>query len=119
MPLKAFYLFIFADRPREAKDWLEKLASPESRIGTERFTDRFKGMTSAREEEEAKKALSDAWELYHKKKDTLGGTKKYKEILERYSGTEYMKTRVPPRRSRTWAAAATRSRIRASRKTAS
>jgi serine/threonine-protein kinase len=96
MALKAFYLYIFADRLREAKDWLEKLPSPESRIGTERFTDRFKGMTSAREEEEAKKAFGEAWELFHRKKDALGGTRKFKEILERYSGTEYMRAKVPP-----------------------
>ena len=96
LPLKAFYLYIFADRPREAKDWLDKLTSPESKIGTERFTDRFKGLTSAREEEDAKKAFGEAWDLFHKKKDSVGGSKKFKEILERYSGTEYMKTRVPP-----------------------
>src|SRR5436190_2449745 len=96
LPLKAFYLFIFADRPREAKDWLEKLTTPESRIGTERFSDRFKGMTSAREEEDAKKAFAEAWDLFHKKKDATGGAKKFKEILERYSTTEYMKARVPP-----------------------
>jgi hypothetical protein len=96
MALKAFYLFIFADRPRDAKDWYDKLTTPESRIGTERFTDRFKGMTSVREEEEAKKAFGDAWELFHKKKDAVGGSKKFKEILERYAGTEYMKAKVPP-----------------------
>ncbi|MBI3855282.1 MAG: hypothetical protein HY293_06290 [Planctomycetes bacterium] len=94
--LKAFYLYIFADRAREAKDWLDKLSSPELRIGTERYADRFKGMTSFREEDEAKKAFADAWELYYKKKDSIGGSKKFKEILERYSGTEYMKTKVPP-----------------------
>jgi serine/threonine-protein kinase len=94
--LKAFYLYVFADRLREAKDWLDKLASVEARIGTERYIDRFKGMTSGREEEEAKKAFAEAWDLYYKKKDPSGGGKKFKEILERYSGTEYMKTKVPP-----------------------
>jgi hypothetical protein len=94
--LKAFYLFVFADRAREAKDWLDKLTSAESRIGTERYTDRFKGMTSAREETEADKAFKEAWELYYKKKDTAGGSKKFKEVLERYSGTEFMKTKIAP-----------------------
>src|SRR5204863_7876411 len=74
--LKAFYLYVFADRLREAKDWLDKLASAESRIGTERYTDRFKGMTSGREEEEAKKAFGEAYDLYIKKKDAAGGAKK-------------------------------------------
>src|SRR6185295_3579570 len=94
--LKAFYLYVFADRLREAKDWLDKLASAEARIGTERYTDRFKGMTSGREEDEAKKAFSDAYDLYIKKKDSAGGAKKFKEIMDRYAGTEYMKTKVPP-----------------------
>jgi serine/threonine protein kinase len=94
--LKAFYLFVFADRAREAKDWLDKLTSAESRIGTERYTDRFKGMTSAREEDEAKKAFTEAWELYYKKKDSAGSSKKFRDILERYSGTEYMKAKIAP-----------------------
>jgi serine/threonine-protein kinase len=95
-PLKAFYLYVFADRAREAKDWLDKLVSAESRIGTERYVDRFKGMTSAREEEEAKKLFQDAGDLYFKKKDSAGGARKFKECLERYAGTEYMKAKVPP-----------------------
>ncbi|HVE39418.1 MAG TPA: serine/threonine-protein kinase [Planctomycetota bacterium] len=95
-PLKAFYLYVFADRGREAKDWLDKLVSAESRIGTERYVDRFKGMTSAREEDEAKKLFQDAGDLYFRKKDTAGGAKKFKECLERYSGTEYMKAKVLP-----------------------
>jgi hypothetical protein len=48
--LKAFYLYVLADKNREAKDWLDKLTTPKARIGTERYADRFKGMTSAREE---------------------------------------------------------------------
>jgi serine/threonine-protein kinase len=95
-PLKAFYLYVFADRGREAKDWLDKLVSAESRIGTERYVDRFKGMTSAREEEDARKLFQEAGDLYFKKKDTAGGAKKFKECLERYSGTEYMKAKVLP-----------------------
>jgi serine/threonine-protein kinase len=95
-PLKAFYLYVFADRTREARDWLDKLTTAETRIGTERYVDRFKGMTSAREEEEARKLFSDAGDLYFKKKDTAGGAKKFKECLERYSGTDYMQARVPP-----------------------
>jgi serine/threonine-protein kinase len=95
-PLKAFYLYVFADRGREAKDWLDKLVSAESRIGTERYAERFKGMTSAREEEEARKLFQEAGDLYFKKKDTAGGAKKFKECLERYSGTEYMKAKVQP-----------------------
>ncbi len=94
--LKAFYLYVLGDKNREAKDWLDKLTTPKSRIGTERYLDRFKGMTSAREEEEAKTAFRDAWDLYYKKKDAAGGSKKFKEILERYSGTDYMKGKVPP-----------------------
>jgi eukaryotic-like serine/threonine-protein kinase len=94
--LKSFYLYIFADRAREAKDALDRITSAELKIGTERYTDRFKGMTSAREEDEAKKAFNDAWDLYYKKKDTAGGSKKFKEVLERYSGTEYLKSKVPP-----------------------
>ena len=94
--LKSFYLYVFADRAREAKDALDRITSVELKIGTERYTDRFKGMTSAREEDEAKKAFNDAWELYYKKKDTAGGSKKFKEVLDRYSGTEYLKTKVPP-----------------------
>src|SRR4029079_15361285 len=83
-PLKAFYLYVFADKLREAKDWLDKLVAAEARIGSERSVDRFKGMTSAREEEEARKLFQDAGDLYCKKKDTAGGTKKFKECLERY-----------------------------------
>jgi len=94
--LKAFYLYVLADKNREAKDWLDRLTTPKARIGTERYADRFKGMTSAREEEEAKAAFKDAWDLYNKKKDLPGGAKKFKEILERYSGTDYMKAKVPP-----------------------
>jgi eukaryotic-like serine/threonine-protein kinase len=94
--LKSFYLYVFADRAREAKDALEKITSTELRIGTERYTDRFKGMTSSREEDDAKKAFGEAWDLYYKKKDTAGGARKFKEIVERYSGTEFMKSKVPP-----------------------
>jgi len=95
-PLKAFYLYVLADRNREAKDWYDKLASPKSKIGTERYVDRLKGLTSAREEEEARNAFTQAWDLYYRKKDTAGGAKKFKEILDRYPGTDYMKGRVPP-----------------------
>jgi eukaryotic-like serine/threonine-protein kinase len=94
--LKSFYLYVFADRAREAKDALDRITSAELKIGTERYIDRFKGMTSTREEDEAKKAFNDAWELYYRKKDTAGGSKKFKEVLERYSGTEYLKSKVPP-----------------------
>jgi serine/threonine-protein kinase len=96
-PLKAFYLYVLADRNREAKDWYDKLANPKAKIGTERYIDRLKGLSSSREEEEAKAAFKDAWDLYYKKKDMAGGTKKFKEILERYSGTDYMKGKVPPK----------------------
>jgi len=94
--LKAFYLYVLAGKNREAKDWLDQLTTPKSRIGTERFLDRFKGMTSAREEEEAKTAFKEAWDLYYKKKDASGGAKKFKAILDRYSGTDYLKSKVPP-----------------------
>ncbi|MBV8879093.1 MAG: serine/threonine protein kinase [Planctomycetaceae bacterium] len=95
-PLKAFYLYVLADRNREAKDWYDKLGSPKARIGTERYVDRLKGLTSAREEDDAKTAFKDAWDLYYKKKDAAGGAKKFKEILDRYAGTDYMKSKVPP-----------------------
>jgi len=95
-PLKAFYLYVFADRNREAKDWYDKLASAKARIGTERYVDRLKGLSSARDEEDAKTAFKDAWDLYYKKKDAAGGAKKFKEILDRYSGTDYMRGKVPP-----------------------
>jgi serine/threonine-protein kinase len=95
-PLKAFYLYIFADRNREAKDWYDRLATPKARIGTERYVDRLKGLSSARDEEDAKAAFKEAWDLYYKKKDAPGGAKKFKEILDRYSGTDYMRGKVPP-----------------------
>jgi serine/threonine protein kinase len=95
-PLKAFYLYVFADRNREAKDWYDRLTTPKARIGTERYVDRLKGLSSARDEEDAKAAFKDAWDLYYKKKDALGGAKKFKEILDRYPGTDYMRGRVPP-----------------------
>jgi len=95
-PLKAFYLYVLADRHREAKDWYDKLTTPKARIGTERYVDRLKGLSSSRDEEDAKAAFKDAWDLYYKKKDSAGGSKKFREILDRYSGTDYMKGRVPP-----------------------
>ncbi|HVR83066.1 MAG TPA: serine/threonine-protein kinase, partial [Planctomycetota bacterium] len=95
-PLKAFYLYVLADRHREAKDWYDKLTTPKARIGTERYVDRLKGLSSFRDEEDAKAAFKDAWDLYYKKKDAAGGSKKFRDILDRYSGTDYMKGRVPP-----------------------
>jgi serine/threonine-protein kinase len=94
--LKAFYLYVLADRYREAKDWYDRLSTAKARIGTERYADRLKGLSSARDEEDAKAAFKDAWDLYYKKKDTAAGAKKFKEILERYSGTDYLKGKVPP-----------------------
>src|SRR5204862_4009635 len=44
----------------------------------------------------AKTAFEDARGVYNKKKDTAGGSKKFKEILDRYSGTDFMKSKVPP-----------------------
>jgi serine/threonine-protein kinase len=95
-PLKAFYLYVLADRNREAKDWYDKLTTPKAKIGTERYVDRLKGLSSARDEEDAKAAFKEAWDLYYKKKDTAGGTKKFKEILDRYSGTDFLRSKVPP-----------------------
>jgi hypothetical protein len=89
-------LNLFADRKPAAKDWLDQLSTPESRLGTERYAGLFKGMTSAREEQEAAKAFTDAWELLHKKKDASGGAKKFKEVAERYAGTEFMQAKVAP-----------------------
>ncbi len=94
--LKAFYLHYFADRKPAAKDWLDQLTTPESRLGTERYADRFKGTKSAREEVDAANAFKDAWELLQKKKDTAGGTKKFKELAEKYADTEFMQTKVAP-----------------------
>ena len=95
-PLKAFYLYVLADRNREAKDWYDKLTTPKSRIGTERYVDRLKGLSSARDEEDARVAFKEAWDLYYKKKDAAGGAKKFKEILDRYSGTDFLRGKVPP-----------------------
>jgi hypothetical protein len=94
--LKAFYLHLFAGRLPAAREWLEKITTPEGRLGTERYADRFKGMISTREEEEARKLFGEAWDLYHKKHDAVGGALKFKECLTRYSDTEYMKAKVPP-----------------------
>jgi serine/threonine-protein kinase len=95
-PLKAFYLYALAERYREAKDWYDKLSTAKSKVGTERYADRLKGLSSARDEEDAKAAFKEAWDLYYKKKDVAGGSRKFKEILDRYSGTDFMKGKVPP-----------------------
>jgi serine/threonine-protein kinase len=95
-PLKAFYLYFFAEKLSSAKDWLDRLTTPESRLGTERYADRLKGLTSSREEAEAAKAITEAWDLLHKKKDATGAAKRLREILEKYSNTEFMRSKVPP-----------------------
>jgi serine/threonine-protein kinase len=88
--LKAFYLFWFADRMGSAKSWYEKLATPEVRWGMARYEDRLKGAPSEAMESEAKTLYEDAYKLW-KKKDQAGAALKFKECVEKYGGTEYMK----------------------------
>jgi hypothetical protein len=88
--LKAFYLFWFADRMGSAKSWYEKLAAPEVRWGLARYEDRLKGAPSEAMEIEAKNLYEDAYKLW-KKKDQAGAALKFKECVEKYGTTEYMK----------------------------
>jgi serine/threonine protein kinase len=96
LPLKAFYLHLFAGQLAEAKGWLDQLASPEALLGTERYADRFKGVSSARDEQAAAQLFQEAWTVYHKRKDAAGGAKLFKEVAEKYANTDFMKVKVPP-----------------------
>ncbi len=98
--LRAFLLNVHADRLSWARTWYDKLTTPETQLGLARYADRLKAQPSAREEAEARKLYEEAYDLYVKKKDEAGAARKFRECLEKYSATEYMKARLPAGKTR-------------------
>ncbi len=93
-PLKAFLLNIWAENLRAAKSWWEKMPAAEARAGLERFAPRLEGVLSEAAELEAKALFEQAWDLFHKKKDPVGGKKRFLECVEKFGATDYMKEKV-------------------------
>ena len=94
-PIKAFLLHFYADRTASAKVYWDQLTTPELRLGIERYAEKFRGMASRADEEAARKLYEQAVNLYVRKKDTAGGIRLFRECLEKYAGTEYLKGRGP------------------------
>ncbi len=94
-PLKALLLQYYAGRFAQAKTAMEKLTSPELRLGLERFADKLKGASSEADELAAKKAYEDAFKIYAR--DEKAGLTRFKDCVDRYSGTDYMRNKLPNR----------------------
>jgi hypothetical protein len=93
--LKAFLVTLWGDNLRAAKSWWEKLPAGDARAGFETVAGRFEGVVSEAAELEAKAMFEQAWDLFHKKKDVVGGKKRFLECVEKHGQTDYMKAKVP------------------------
>jgi serine/threonine-protein kinase len=91
--LKAFLLNFFAGRLPQARDWYDQVPAPQ-RGGLERLAETLKGIPSGREEEAARALYEEAYALY-RKKDEPGAARKFRECVEKYGHTEYMKKTSP------------------------
>ena len=94
-PLKAFLLYHAADNLRGAKGWYDKLSTPELKAGFENLASKFAGVLSEAAEGEAEALYKDAWDTYHKKKDVVGGKKKFLDCVEKYGLTDFMRKPLP------------------------
>jgi serine/threonine-protein kinase len=101
MPLKGFFINFFTGRIGPAKAYWDQLTTPELKLGTERYAEKFKGIASKADEEAARKLYEQAVDLYVRKKDTAGGIKLFRECLEKYGTTDYMKVKTSVGKSRT------------------
>ncbi len=100
LPVKAFLLHYHAGQMAEAKVWWDQMTAPELKFGMERYADRIRTVASAADEDSARKLYETAVDLYVRKRDVAGALKMFRECLEKYSGTEYMKVRTTVGKSR-------------------
>jgi hypothetical protein len=91
--LKACLFLFFAGRLPQARDWYDQVPAPQ-RAGLERLAEALKGVPSGREEEAARALYEEAYGLF-RKKDELGAARKFRECVEKYGHTEYMKKPSP------------------------
>jgi serine/threonine-protein kinase len=89
-PLRAFYLYIHGGKPAGAKYWYDSVP-PEQRELLGRFLDQLKGAVSLREEQEAERLYTEAGALWQKNKNDPVAARKFRECVEKYANTEYMK----------------------------
>ncbi|HLF93160.1 MAG TPA: hypothetical protein VJB14_06855, partial [Planctomycetota bacterium] len=90
--LKAFFLCHYGGKLASAKAWYEKLP-PEHKAGVERLAEGLKDVVSATAEVEAKQLYEDGHAAW-RKKDEAGAIRKFRECLEKYGHTSYMKVPV-------------------------
>jgi serine/threonine-protein kinase len=101
LPLKGFFLNFFAGRIGPAKAYWDQLTTPELKLGTERYAEKFKGIASKADEEAARKLYEQAVDLYVRKKDTAGGLRLFRECLDKFGNTDYLKVKTSVGKSRT------------------
>ncbi|HXG60728.1 MAG TPA: serine/threonine-protein kinase [Planctomycetota bacterium] len=91
--LKACLFFFFAGKLPQARDWFDQVPAPQ-RVGLERLAEALKDVPSGREEETARALYEEAYGLF-RKKDEIGAARKFRECVEKYGHTEYMKKPSP------------------------
>ena len=94
--LEAFLLYWYAGNKPQAKSAYDKLPPTEQQQGYAVFGPQLKGVTSQADEMKVKKLYEEGYELLVKKRDHAGAARKFRECMEKYSGTEYMTKKIPP-----------------------
>ncbi|MFN3484090.1 MAG: protein kinase domain-containing protein [Planctomycetota bacterium] len=87
--LKACLFLFYSGRLPQARDWYDQVPASQ-RVGLERLAEALKGVPSGREEEAARALYEEAYALY-RKKDEAGAARKFRECVEKYGHTEYLK----------------------------